>query len=243
MAEGVLAVDPSARHLLQRGVLKAIGFRGATFEGLSLLELVRDTGLHQLLAKSWLLANLAISALNCPPPTAAHLRCRRLLWPCPPAAAPSRSCTTSPRSNGWSRFARTSSPMCRMSCGHLWQASSLCRHPARRALEDQANNRKFVEIIRSNAVRLSSIASDLLVLSDLESGSDRNLKRSPCRPCSRRPSSPCAAKPRTEVRLVSEHIEMCSFPAAACAGKAILNLMANAIKFTSQAVRCGSALR
>ena len=40
------------------------------------------------------------------------------------------------------------------------------------ALEDQKNKRQFVEIIRSNAVRLGSIAADLLVLSELESGVD-----------------------------------------------------------------------
>ena len=39
-------------------------------------------------------------------------------------------------------------------------------------LEDLSNNRRFVEIIRSHAIRLNSIASDLLVLSELESGQD-----------------------------------------------------------------------
>jgi len=38
------------------------------------------------------------------------------------------------------------------------------------ALEDPANNRKFVEIIKAQAARLNNIASDLLVLSELESG-------------------------------------------------------------------------
>src|SRR6185295_5813652 len=33
------------------------------------------------------------------------------------------------------------------------------------ALEDPANNRKFIEVIRAQAARLTSIASDLLVLS------------------------------------------------------------------------------
>ncbi|HEX4164499.1 MAG TPA: ATP-binding protein [Bryobacteraceae bacterium] len=36
------------------------------------------------------------------------------------------------------------------------------------ALEDQANNRKFVEIIQSHAIRLNNIASDLLVISELD---------------------------------------------------------------------------
>lgn len=38
------------------------------------------------------------------------------------------------------------------------------------ALEDEANSQRFVEVIRTNAIRLNSIASDLLVLSELESG-------------------------------------------------------------------------
>lgn len=37
-------------------------------------------------------------------------------------------------------------------------------------LEDDDNNRRFVDVIRGNAIRLNSIASDLLVLSELESG-------------------------------------------------------------------------
>lgn len=36
------------------------------------------------------------------------------------------------------------------------------------ALEDPQHNRRFLEIIRSNAIRLTNIASDLLVLSELE---------------------------------------------------------------------------
>jgi two-component system, OmpR family, phosphate regulon sensor histidine kinase PhoR len=38
------------------------------------------------------------------------------------------------------------------------------------ALEDKENNRRFLEIIKSHAVRLNAIASDLLVLSELETG-------------------------------------------------------------------------
>jgi two-component system phosphate regulon sensor histidine kinase PhoR len=37
------------------------------------------------------------------------------------------------------------------------------------ALEDQQNNRRFVEVILSHAIRLNNIASDLLVLSELDS--------------------------------------------------------------------------
>ena len=37
-------------------------------------------------------------------------------------------------------------------------------------LEDAANNRRFLEIINANAIRLSSIAADLLTLSELQTG-------------------------------------------------------------------------
>ena len=39
------------------------------------------------------------------------------------------------------------------------------------ALEDPANNRRFLEIIRSNAIRLNNIAADLLTISELQRGS------------------------------------------------------------------------
>lgn len=38
------------------------------------------------------------------------------------------------------------------------------------ALEDKENNRRFLEIIRAHSIRLNNIASDLLTLSELESG-------------------------------------------------------------------------
>ena len=41
------------------------------------------------------------------------------------------------------------------------------------ALEDQENNRRFLEIIKAHSIRLNNIASDLLTLSELESGKAR----------------------------------------------------------------------
>lgn len=43
------------------------------------------------------------------------------------------------------------------------------------ALEDSANNRRFVEVILSQAIRLNNIASDLLVLSELDSNAPTSL--------------------------------------------------------------------
>jgi two-component system phosphate regulon sensor histidine kinase PhoR len=43
------------------------------------------------------------------------------------------------------------------------------------ALEDEANNRRFVEIILSHSIRLNNIASDLLVLSEMDANRDTGL--------------------------------------------------------------------
>jgi len=72
------------------------------------------------------------------------------------------------------------------------------------ALEDQENNRKFVEIIKAHATRLGNIASDLLALSELES------ERPPAEP---RPFSVSAAV-ETALRIVE--------PAAQLRGVAII---------------------
>jgi two-component system phosphate regulon sensor histidine kinase PhoR len=42
------------------------------------------------------------------------------------------------------------------------------------ALEDQENNRRFLEIIKAHAIRLNNISSDLLTLSELEAGKARS---------------------------------------------------------------------
>ena len=102
------------------------------------------------------------------------------------------------------------------------------------ALEDVRNNRQFIEIIRSNAVRLNSIAADLLILSELESGMD--------------PAEPDVISVRgvldaalatvesearsRDVRVIRENIDDLFVSGSRLRlEQALLNLMANAIKF------------
>jgi two-component system, OmpR family, phosphate regulon sensor histidine kinase PhoR len=101
-------------------------------------------------------------------------------------------------------------------------------------LEDPENNHKFVEIIRSNAIRLNSIASDLLVLSELESG---NIPGEPERIAVREVLEGAIVAVAAEaqarnVRLVfgdvqDVHVRGNRFRLE----QAVLNLLVNAVKF------------
>jgi two-component system phosphate regulon sensor histidine kinase PhoR len=102
------------------------------------------------------------------------------------------------------------------------------------ALEDEENNRKFVEIIKSHAARLSNIASDLLALSELES------ERPPAesKPISVRAAVDTALKiiePAARLRGVTISCgELDETEVLAERGRleqALVNLLDNAIKF------------
>jgi two-component system, OmpR family, phosphate regulon sensor histidine kinase PhoR len=105
------------------------------------------------------------------------------------------------------------------------------------ALEDQENNRKFVEVIKAHATRLGSIASDLLALSELES------ERSPAesRPVSVRSAVETALKmiePAAQLRGISivrgpqEEAEVLAERGQL--EQALVNLLDNAVKFNRQ---------
>jgi two-component system phosphate regulon sensor histidine kinase PhoR len=248
MAEGVLAVDPDLRvTFCNAAFLKAIGFRGATFEGLSLLELVRDTGLHQLLREvlaSGEPRNIRFKL------SAAYGRTFEVQ--ATPLAMPSgrgaiailHDITEIERLEQVRKdfVANVSHELRTPLAGVIGYADTLLDG----ALEDQANNRKFVEIIRSNAVRLSSIASDLLVLSDLESGSDPEPETISVQAVLEAAIVTVRGEARErEVRLVSEHIENVFVSGSRLRlEQAILNLMANAIKFNKPGgeVRVGATV-
>jgi two-component system phosphate regulon sensor histidine kinase PhoR len=102
------------------------------------------------------------------------------------------------------------------------------------ALEDDESNRKFVEIIKSHATRLSNIASDLLALSELES--ERPAAES--RPVSVRSAVDAALKmigPAAQIRGVTIATgELDEAEVLAERGRleqALVNLLDNAVKF------------
>jgi two-component system, OmpR family, phosphate regulon sensor histidine kinase PhoR len=102
------------------------------------------------------------------------------------------------------------------------------------ALEDQENKRKFVEIILAQAGRLTNIASDLLVLSDLERG-----KALPPQPVSVRAALESAWRTveanatARGVRLVRQNIDDVKVMAYELRLEQVfVNLLDNAVKFS-----------
>jgi two-component system phosphate regulon sensor histidine kinase PhoR len=235
MAEGVLAVDPDLRvTFCNTAFLKAIGFRGAAFEGLSLLELVRDTGLHQLMRE--VLATGEAQKLRFKL-SAAYGRTFEVQ--ATPLAMPSgrgaiailHDITDLERLEQVRKdfVANVSHELRTPLAGVIGYAETLLDG----ALKDEANNRKFVEIIRTNAVRLNSIAADLLVLSDLESGSDPEPDVISVQGVldAAVVTVQAEAKER-DVSLICENIENVFVTGSRLRlEQAILNLLANAIKF------------
>jgi two-component system phosphate regulon sensor histidine kinase PhoR len=102
------------------------------------------------------------------------------------------------------------------------------------ALEDQENNRRFLEIIRAHSVRLNNIASDLLALSELESGGEPAASE----PVSVREALEAALHTvESEARLREVALKPGAFEDACVPGRrirleqALVNLLDNAIKF------------
>ncbi len=103
------------------------------------------------------------------------------------------------------------------------------------ALEDPENNRNFLEIIKAQAARLNNIASDLLVLSELESG-----RAEPAEPEQFSVRLVLESALRTVesearvrgVQLVSDSVEEASVSGSRIRlEQALVNLIDNAIKF------------
>ena len=102
------------------------------------------------------------------------------------------------------------------------------------AIEDRENNRRFLEIIRSNAIRLNNIAADLLTLSELQTSSGpQNTEQVPVGEAIESALSTIAA----EAALRSVTVEKGPVDNILVLGsryrleQALVNLLANAVKF------------
>jgi two-component system phosphate regulon sensor histidine kinase PhoR len=234
MTEGVLAVDRDLRiTFCNRSFLRAVDFRGVRPEGRFLLEVVRDPDLREILD----------DVLAAGEPRKSRFRAASSARIFEAQAAPLEM----PTGRGAIAILRDITDLERLEqvrkdfvanvshefrtplSGIIGYADTLLDG----ALEDAANNRRFVEIIRANAVRLSNIAADLLILSELESGADAETDLISIRGVIESALTTVAAEAKARgVNLIREEVENLFVNGARLRlEQAILNLLANAIKF------------
>jgi len=172
MAEGVLAVDQELRVTFCNGAFaRAIGARLPLPEGLPVLELVRDPALLNMLSRALVAGETIQQRLQL---VAAGGRSFEV-QAAPLAAASRRGAIAILHDiTELERLERIRRDFVANVSHELRTPLTAIRGCAETlldgALEDPEGNRRFVEIIRAHAIRLNNIASDLLVLSELESG-------------------------------------------------------------------------
>lgn len=174
MAEGVLAVNRDLRvTFCNQAFLRAIQFRGDNFEGVPLIELVRDPELHDLIRNVVSTGEPGALRLKLSPITTRVFDVQATAIATVAgygAIVIFHDITDLERLEQVRKdfVANVSHELRTPLAGIIGYAETLLDG----ALEDAKNRTQFVEIIRANAVRLGSIAADLLVLSELESGHD-----------------------------------------------------------------------
>jgi two-component system phosphate regulon sensor histidine kinase PhoR len=172
MVEGVLAVDRDLRvTFCNNSFARTVGARIPVNQGMPLLELVRDPGLLEIMTKVLVTGQRVERRLKLP---AAQEHTFEVL--AGPLAGPSTRGALAILHDvtELERLERVRKDFVANVSHELRTPLAAIRGYAETlldgALEDQANNRRFIEIIVTQADRLNNIAADLLTLSELESG-------------------------------------------------------------------------
>ena len=236
MVEGVLAVDNELRvTFCNKSFARTIGARMPVQEGVPLLELARDPALRDIL----------VGVLNTGQPIERriHLRAGQAhafeIQAAPLAGTSARGALAILHDvTELERLERVRKDFVANVSHELRTPLAAIRGYAETlldgALEDEEHNRKFVEIILAQAIRLNNIASDLLVLSELESSGGA----ASAKPVSIRGSIEAAlrtvesAAKIQNVRILSGRIEdlhVMGFDIRL--EQAFVNLLDNAVKF------------
>lgn len=237
MVEGVLAVDHELRvRFCNESFARAIGAPAAIPERTPLLEVMRDAGLLDMMTKV-LVSRMPLK--------------QRLQLPAADGRSFEVQAAPLSASSRWGAIAvlhdvTDLERLERVRKDFVANVSHELRTPLTAiqgyaetlldgALEDAENNRKFLDIIKAQAVRLTSIASDLLVLSELESGRPEASEhetlsvRSAVESALRTVESEARAN---AIQIVSNHIDdVYVLGSRIRLEQAIVNLVANAVKF------------
>ncbi len=173
MAEGVLSVDKDLRvNFCNEAFAAAFGTRTQSSEGRSLYELVREPALREILHRVVIRGEPEKDLLRLPSAAGRWFEARAL----PLGREPRRGAVIALHDVTDIQHQE------QMRKDFVADVSHELRTPLAAirgyaetlldgGLEDQENNRRFVEIIFSHAVRLNDIASDLLVISELDNHS------------------------------------------------------------------------
>jgi two-component system phosphate regulon sensor histidine kinase PhoR len=174
MVEGVLAVDQNLRVIFcNHSFARTVGARIPVSQGMQLLELVRAPALIEIMNEVLASGQRVEGRLTLP--AADPLTFEVLAGPL--AGASTRGALAILHDvTDLERLERVRSDFV-ANVSHELRTPLAAIHGYAEtlldgALDDQEHNRRFVEIIQSQAARLGNIASDLLILSELESIAD-----------------------------------------------------------------------
>jgi len=172
MVEGVLAVDADLRVTFSnQAFVEAVGALGPIRDRVRLIEVVRDPALNELLKEvlshgQTLKQRLQLTAAE---GRVFEIQAAPLAAPAGPGAIAILHDITD-----LDRLERVRKDFVANVSHELRTPLTAIRGYAETllegALDDKEHNRRFVEIIQAHSIRLNNIASDLLVLSELESG-------------------------------------------------------------------------
>ncbi len=172
MVEGVLAVDNELRVIFcNRSFARAAGVDGPVTERLPLLELVRDPEMLDTLTQVLVTGEPAKRRLELSMAAGRAFE----VQVAPLAASSNRGAIAILHDvSDLERLERVRKDFVANVSHELRTPLTAIRGYAETlldgALDDPENNRKFLQVIRAHAIRLNNIASDLLTLSELESG-------------------------------------------------------------------------
>ena len=172
MAEGVLAVDHQMRVMLSnQSLAHALGARGQVEENTPVVELVRDPKLLGLISGVLASGEAASAKLQFTGEDSSVFEA----YASPLAVPPHRGALVILHNiTGLERLERIRRDFVANVSHEMRTPLTAIRGYAETllsgALSDEEHNRRFVEIIQAHAIRLNNLASDLLTLSDLESG-------------------------------------------------------------------------
>jgi two-component system phosphate regulon sensor histidine kinase PhoR len=172
MAEGVLAVNRQLQVVFcNRALLNALGLRRTVSEGMPVQDLIRDPGFLDMITEVLETGEPVTSKLQLPGKEISVFEAYAAALAMPPDRG---ALLILHDITGLERLERIRRDFVANVSHELRTPLTAIRGYAETlldgALEDKDNNRHFVEIIQAHAIRLNNIASDLLTLSDLESG-------------------------------------------------------------------------